>query len=237
MTEESSTVLASGGMRSGPGVEIRVNIMEAGIEPGTITPYMPFAMCMLGRELQPLVTSLDALELPLVGASVTIPFKEEAAILSGTVEDGEAAGAQVLAISPQSVTSHERFSCAQGGFAFPLLADEDKGVGRAYGIIGPVPPDALTPNDPLYSNQWHLTKIMGPDAWSNTTGDSAAANTSIAQLTGSKRFMIRVLLVRLWEPVAPERPVLSRGVAADRAEGQSLEQRDFVQRREGRDAK
>ena len=54
------------------------------------------------------------------------------------IDQFEAAGAQVLAISPQSVTSHERFSCAQGGFAFPLLADEDKGVGRAYGIIGPV---------------------------------------------------------------------------------------------------
>jgi len=47
-------------------------------------------------------------------------------------------GAQVLAISPQSVKSHEKFSCSQGGFAFPLLADEDKAVGEAYGIIGPV---------------------------------------------------------------------------------------------------
>ena len=47
-------------------------------------------------------------------------------------------GAQVLAISPQSVESHERFSCEQGGFAFPLLADTDKSVGTAYGIIGPL---------------------------------------------------------------------------------------------------
>ena len=46
--------------------------------------------------------------------------------------------AQILAISPQSVESHEGFSCKQGGFAFPLLADEDKEVGRAYGIIGPL---------------------------------------------------------------------------------------------------
>lgn len=44
---------------------------------------------------------------------------------------------QVLAISPQSVASHEDFSESQGGFAFPLLADEDKAVGTAYGIIGP----------------------------------------------------------------------------------------------------
>ncbi|MGI8662335.1 MAG: peroxiredoxin [Acidimicrobiales bacterium] len=47
-------------------------------------------------------------------------------------------GAQLLAVSPQGVQSHEDFSCKQGGFAFPLLADEDKGVGRAYGILGPL---------------------------------------------------------------------------------------------------
>ena len=46
--------------------------------------------------------------------------------------------AQILAISPQSVESHEGFSCKQGGFAFPLLADEDKEVGRIYSIIGPL---------------------------------------------------------------------------------------------------
>ncbi len=48
------------------------------------------------------------------------------------------AGAQVLAISPQSVTSHDDFSCKQGGFGFPLLADTDKAVGEAYGILGPL---------------------------------------------------------------------------------------------------
>jgi peroxiredoxin Q/BCP len=46
--------------------------------------------------------------------------------------------AQVLAISPQSVESHDEFSAAQGGFGFPLLADEDKSVGEAYGILGPI---------------------------------------------------------------------------------------------------
>ena len=33
-------------------------------------------------------------------------------------------GATVLAISPQSIADHERFSRALGGFAFPLLADQ-----------------------------------------------------------------------------------------------------------------
>lgn len=47
-------------------------------------------------------------------------------------------GARVLAMSPQSVDSHERFAARQGGFAFPLLADEDKAVGRAYGVVGPL---------------------------------------------------------------------------------------------------
>jgi thioredoxin-dependent peroxiredoxin len=47
-------------------------------------------------------------------------------------------GAQVLAVSPQTVSSHEEFSCRQGGFAFPLLADPDKAVGEAYGIVGPL---------------------------------------------------------------------------------------------------
>jgi peroxiredoxin Q/BCP len=54
------------------------------------------------------------------------------------IESFTRAGAQVLAISPQSVESHEEFSCKQGGFAFPLLADVDKAVGEAYGIIGPL---------------------------------------------------------------------------------------------------
>jgi thioredoxin-dependent peroxiredoxin len=48
------------------------------------------------------------------------------------------AGAQVLAISPQSVAQHDQWAEEQGGFAFPLLADEGRKVGEAYGILGPV---------------------------------------------------------------------------------------------------
>src|SRR3954447_12027334 len=54
------------------------------------------------------------------------------------IEQFNEAGAQVLAVSPQSVESHEGFSCKQGGFAFPLLADEGKSVGKEYGILGPL---------------------------------------------------------------------------------------------------
>src|SRR4051794_9189284 len=46
-------------------------------------------------------------------------------------------GAQVLAISPQSVDSHESFA-AKHGFSFPLLADTDKKVAGVYGTLGPL---------------------------------------------------------------------------------------------------
>jgi thioredoxin-dependent peroxiredoxin len=49
----------------------------------------------------------------------------------------EDVGAQVLAISPQSVDSHERFA-AKFGFKFPLLADTDKKVAGLYGTLGPL---------------------------------------------------------------------------------------------------
>lgn len=57
---------------------------------------------------------------------------------SNEIDQFEGLGAQVLAISPQSVESHEQFSCKQGGFKFPLLADESKSVGDLYGVVGPL---------------------------------------------------------------------------------------------------
>ena len=46
--------------------------------------------------------------------------------------------AQLLAISPEDLDSHQGFAAHQGGFAFPLLADTDKSVAEAYGILGPL---------------------------------------------------------------------------------------------------
>lgn len=47
-------------------------------------------------------------------------------------------GAQVLGISSQSVGSHERF-VKEKSLNVPLLADEDKEVARAYGVVmGPL---------------------------------------------------------------------------------------------------
>jgi peroxiredoxin len=57
---------------------------------------------------------------------------------SSGIERFREVGAQVLAINPQSIESHRRFSDHVGGFGFPLLSDEDRAVGRAYGILGPL---------------------------------------------------------------------------------------------------
>lgn len=55
----------------------------------------------------------------------------------------EGIGADVLGISPQSVDSHERF-VEEKRLNVPLLADEDKVVARAYGVLaGPMVRRAL----------------------------------------------------------------------------------------------
>lgn len=51
----------------------------------------------------------------------------------GAFEDLDA---QVLALSHQSPESHLAFAERNGGFGFPMLADEDKAVARDYGVLG-----------------------------------------------------------------------------------------------------
>ena len=46
-----------------------------------------------------------------------------------------ATGAAILGVSTQDVASHERFT-AKYSLNFPLLADTDRSVARAYGAIG-----------------------------------------------------------------------------------------------------
>ena len=53
------------------------------------------------------------------------------------LDEFEKLGAQVLAISAQDLDSHEEFSCKHN-FGFPLLADTDKSVAKAYGVLGPI---------------------------------------------------------------------------------------------------
>ena len=49
----------------------------------------------------------------------------------------ESLDAQVIGISAQSVSSHDKFA-GHHGFRFPLLADTDKAVAKAYGTLGPI---------------------------------------------------------------------------------------------------
>lgn len=55
----------------------------------------------------------------------------------GGLEQFDSLDAQVLGISPQDVASHDRFT-GKHGFRFPLLADTDKSVAAAYGVLGPL---------------------------------------------------------------------------------------------------
>lgn len=45
-------------------------------------------------------------------------------------------GATVWALSPQDLEAHREFAAAHGGFGFPLLADVERRVGDAYGVLG-----------------------------------------------------------------------------------------------------
>lgn len=56
---------------------------------------------------------------------------------SNDLEQFDDFGAQVLAVSPQGVESHEAFS-GRHDLGFPLLADTDKVVAGLYGTLGPI---------------------------------------------------------------------------------------------------
>ena len=70
--------------------------------------------------------------------------------------------AQVLAISPQDVASHERFA-GKYGFRFPLLADTDKAVAAAYGTLGPMgfPRRSIVVIDAAGVVRWSHRSIAG----------------------------------------------------------------------------
>jgi peroxiredoxin len=56
---------------------------------------------------------------------------------SEDLNEFERLGATVVCLSPQDVASHEEFAAAQD-LRLPLLSDEGKDVGRAYGVVGPL---------------------------------------------------------------------------------------------------
>ena len=98
--------------------------------------YVPFAMRTLGRELEPLVTSLDGLGLPLVGVSVTIPFKEEAALLSGSAEDGERAVNTLLRTSPPGQPLRLRAANTDRAAFEAVIEDASKEKGKVKADAG-----------------------------------------------------------------------------------------------------
>lgn len=56
---------------------------------------------------------------------------------SARIDDFSSYGAIMLGLSPQSLASHESFA-RRMHLAFPLLADTDREVARAYGVLGPL---------------------------------------------------------------------------------------------------
>ena len=93
--------------------------------------YVPFALRSLGSELPELVAGLDALGLPLVAASVTIPFKEEAAHLAESEE--KAANTLVRVSGPGAPARFRSTNTDRAAFeqVIPQARSTEKGEGRA----------------------------------------------------------------------------------------------------------
>jgi peroxiredoxin Q/BCP len=94
-----------------------------------------------GRTGEPVTVTLSALR----GHPVVLAFypADDSPVCTAqlteytrTISEFEELDATVLAVSPQAPESHRAFAEGQGGFAFPLLSDEDLAVGRAYGVVG-----------------------------------------------------------------------------------------------------
>lgn len=91
------------------------------------------------------VTSGDTIKLAdYLGQKVVLYFypmddtpgcTKQACSLSNHYEDIVQQGAAVLGVSTQDVESHQRFS-AKYGLRFPLVADLDGAISKAYGAIG-----------------------------------------------------------------------------------------------------
>ena len=70
-------------------------------------------------------------------------------------------GADVLGISAQSVDSHERFA-KEKSLNVPLLADEDKAVARAYGVVaGPMVRRAIFVIDEQGAIRYRKVSLVG----------------------------------------------------------------------------
>jgi peroxiredoxin Q/BCP len=90
----------------------------------------------------------------------------------GSFED---LSAHVVAISPQSPESHRRFAAGQGGFAFPLLSDEDKALARSYGNLGLLD---------LYRRSTYVLDAEGTVVWIHRSLGPGLHYSQVDQLVG-----------------------------------------------------
>ena len=56
--------------------------------------------------------------------------------MKGEYETIKEAGAEVVAVSADSLELHERFCQGMGGCPFPLVSDEELAAAKLYGVLG-----------------------------------------------------------------------------------------------------
>ena len=56
--------------------------------------------------------------------------------MKGEYDTIREAGGEVVAVSADSLESHERFAQAMGGCPFPLVCDEELEAARLFGVVG-----------------------------------------------------------------------------------------------------
>lgn len=88
----------------------------------------------------------------------------------------ESLDAVVLAISPQDVASHRAFAASEGGFGFPLLADADRSVARAYGVLGLLE---------LYRRSTFVVDREGRVAWAHRYVGPGLGYRSVGEITAA----------------------------------------------------
>lgn len=86
--------------------------------------------------------------------------------------------ARVFAISPQSPQSHREFAADRGGFAFPLLSDPDRSVGRDFEILGLLD---------LYRRSTFVVDRTGRIAWAHRYVGPGLSYRPVAELVGVLR--------------------------------------------------